>query len=69
MRRSPEPEDVGSNPTGPVTRTRYLLGKGVARRVRHRLNALSAAVPPSVPAVGVAAVRSVHRTAAAPAER
>ncbi|GLW68328.1 hypothetical protein Kpho02_06270 [Kitasatospora phosalacinea] len=47
-----------------ATPTRYLLGKGVAATVRHRLSALSAAVPPPATAPDVAAVQSVHRTAA-----
>ncbi|MGW4805274.1 hypothetical protein [Kitasatospora sp. NPDC004272] len=53
-------------PAGAATPTRHLLGKGVAATVRHRLGALSAAVSPPVPAPDVAAVLSVHRTAAAP---
>lgn len=45
-----------------ATPTRYVLGKGVAASIRHRLDAASAAVPqrPTV-AADVAAVRSVHR--------
>lgn len=45
-----------------ATPTRFVLGKGVAGSIRHRLDALSAAIPetPSVPA-DVAAVSSVHR--------
>ncbi len=45
-----------------VTPTRFVLGKGVAGSIKHRLDALSAAIPagPEVPA-DVAAVRSVHR--------
>ncbi|MEV7215014.1 hypothetical protein AB0O31_18220 [Kitasatospora cineracea] len=41
-----------------------MVTEALAATVRHRLNALSAAVPPPVPAPDVAAVRSVHRTAA-----
>lgn len=46
------------------TATRYRLGAGIAASVKRRLDDLSAHIPaPTVPA-DVAAVRSVHRTAA-----
>ncbi|WP_282203540.1 leucine-rich repeat domain-containing protein [Kitasatospora fiedleri] len=67
--RSREAHRLLDHAVGAATPTRYLLGKGVAGSVRHRLNALSAAVPPPVQAPDVAAVHSVHRTAATPAER
>jgi hypothetical protein len=45
------------------TATRYRLGTGIAASVKRRLADLSAHIPaPAIPA-GVAAVRSVHRTA------
>ncbi|MFI9784487.1 ribonuclease inhibitor [Kitasatospora sp. NPDC051984] len=49
--------------------TRYVLGKGIASSIRSRLNTLSATVPAPVPAPDVAAVHSVHRTAAPGAEQ
>ncbi|GAA2109725.1 hypothetical protein GCM10009759_50660 [Kitasatospora saccharophila] len=64
--RSREAHRLLDHAAGAATPTRYLLGKGVAATVRHRLGTLSAAVPPPVPAPDVAAVLSVHRTAAAP---
>ncbi|MFF5183557.1 ribonuclease inhibitor [Streptomyces sp. NPDC000345] len=50
------------------TATRFVLGQGVATSVKRRLTALSAHVPPPAVPRDVAAVRSVHRTAPAPAE-
>ncbi|MFD7733552.1 ribonuclease inhibitor [Kitasatospora phosalacinea] len=61
--RSREAHRLLDHAASAATPTRYLLGKGVAASVRHRLNALSAAVPPPAPAPDVAAVLSVHRTA------
>ncbi|MFF4587181.1 ribonuclease inhibitor [Streptomyces sp. NPDC001388] len=50
-----------------TTATRFVLGQGVATSVKRRLTALSAHVPPPAVPRDVAAVRSVHRTAPAPA--
>lgn len=46
--------------------TRYVLGGGIASRVKRELNALAAAVPELRPHPDVAAIRSVHRTSSAP---
>lgn len=49
-----------------VTPTRYLLGDGIASRVKRDLNALASAVPPPQPHPAVAAIRSVHRAGPRP---
>lgn len=47
-----------------VTRTRFDLGKGIAKTVKQRFAALAIAIPRTVPDPDTAAIRSVHRTAA-----
>ncbi len=65
--RSREAHRILDHAPRAVTATRFVLGQGVATTVKRRLAALSAGVPaPAVPP-DVAAVRSVHRTAAAEA--
>ncbi|WP_101791089.1 ribonuclease inhibitor [Nonomuraea indica] len=49
-----------------ATPTRYLLGDGIASRVKRELNALACAVPLPQPHPDVAAIRSVHRTGPRP---
>ncbi|MEV0171582.1 ribonuclease inhibitor [Streptomyces sp. NPDC050803] len=49
---------------GAATATRFVLGQGIAASIKRRLEALSAHVPPPTVPADVAAVRSVHRTAA-----
>lgn len=51
-----------------VTPTRFMLGKGIARTIRRELTALGAGAPEREVAPGVAAIRSVHRTALSPEE-
>ncbi|MEW1825205.1 ribonuclease inhibitor [Streptomyces sp. NPDC088196] len=46
-----------------ITRTRFVLGQGIAASVKRRLEALTAHIPAPALAPDVAAVRSVHRTA------
>ncbi|MFF8614307.1 ribonuclease inhibitor [Streptomyces sp. NPDC015350] len=45
-----------------TTPTRFVLGKGIATSVRHRLDAFSAHLPRPAVSPDVEAVRSVHRT-------
>jgi hypothetical protein len=48
-----------------TSRTRCILGKGIATSVRRRLGALSAHIAPLPVPSDIAAVRSVHRQAPA----
>ncbi|MFE6821090.1 ribonuclease inhibitor [Streptomyces sp. NPDC057690] len=62
--RSREAHRILDHAPRAATATRFVLGQGVAATVKRRLAALSAHVPPPAVPPDVAAVRSVHRTAA-----
>ncbi|MET7655995.1 ribonuclease inhibitor [Streptomyces sp. NPDC005486] len=62
--RSREAHRILDHAPRAATATRFVLGQGIAASVKRRLAALSAAIPPPAVPADVAAVRSVHRTAA-----